>query len=208
MGAPGSGKGTQSKRVAKNIAVPQLSTGDILRDAVKNETKVGKEAKKYIDGGDLVPDDIMAGVIRDRTAGKDCEAGFILDGFPRTVEQAGVLEKMLAQAGNRLDGVVFLEIDQDKVLERLTGRRVCSACGAEFHLKFKVPQQEGICDICGKGLMHRSDDYEGKIRNRLQNYANQTAPLIEYYENKSVLKRIAAEGSIPVITENIMKVLK
>jgi len=207
LGAPGSGKGTQSKRVASELAILQLSTGDILREAVKNQTEVGKEAKKFMDAGDLVPDEIIVGIIKDRTAENDCEKGFILDGFPRTVEQANALQNMFQQLNQSLDKVVYLEIDPEKVVERLTGRRVCSACGAEFHLQFKTPKQEGICDVCGKDLMHRSDDHEDKIRNRLKNYEDQTAPLVSYYENQNVLQRVKAEGDIPEITKAIMAVI-
>jgi len=208
LGAPGSGKGTQSKLVAKDLQIPQLSTGDILREAVKNGTAVGKEAKKFMDAGDLVPDQIIVGIIKDRIGEKDCRKGFILDGFPRTVEQASALQKMFQESGLALDRVVYLEIDPEKVVERLTGRRVCSACGAEFHLKFKKPKTTGKCDVCGKDLMHRSDDHEDKIRNRLQNYEAQTAPLIAHYQKEKVLKRVKAEGEIAEITKNIMSALK
>lgn len=207
LGAPGSGKGTQSKRVASELSIPQLSTGDILREAVKNQTDVGKEAKKFMDAGDLVPDEIIVGIIKDRTAESDCSKGFILDGFPRTVEQANALQNMFQQLNQSLDKVVYLEIDPERVVERLTGRRVCSACGAEFHLQFKQPKQDGICDACGKDLMHRSDDHEDKIRNRLKNYEDQTAPLVSYYEEQAVLQRVKAEGDIPEITKSIMAVI-
>jgi len=208
LGAPGSGKGTQSKLVAKDLSIPQLSTGDILREAVKVGTDVGKEAKKFMDAGDLVPDEIIVGIIKDRTAESDCAPGFILDGFPRTVEQANTLQDMFENSGLTLEKVVYLEIDPDKVVERLTGRRICSKCGAEFHLKFKAPNKDGKCDICEADLMHRSDDHEDKIRNRLQNYEAQTAPLIEYYDNLGVLNRVLAVGDIPEITKSIMGVLK
>ena len=208
LGAPGSGKGTQSKLVSKNLSIPQLSTGDILREAVKAGTEVGKKAKAYMDAGDLVPDAVIVGIIKDRTTRKDCDGGYILDGFPRTLEQANTLRKMFESSQTELDHVVYLGIDPDKVVERLTGRRVCSDCGAEFHLKFKAPSVEGICDVCGKNLMHRSDDHEDKIRNRLKNYDDQTAPLIEYYEKSGVIKRVAAEGDISDITGKIMDVLK
>jgi adenylate kinase len=208
LGAPGSGKGTQSKLVAKDFGIPQLSTGDILREAVKNGTEVGKEAKRFMDAGDLVPDQIIVGIIKDRTAENDCQKGFILDGFPRTVEQADALQEMFNQSGQSLDRVVYLEIDPEKVIERLTGRRVCSNCGAEFHLKFKTPKTDGKCDVCGSDLIHRSDDHEDKIRNRLQNYDRQTAPLIAYYQGSKVLARVKAEGDIPAITKSIKDVLK
>jgi adenylate kinase len=208
LGAPGSGKGTQSKLVSKQLNIPQLSTGDILREAVKTGTEVGKKAKSFMDAGDLVPDEVIVGIIKDRTAEEDCKPGYILDGFPRTLEQANSLQGMFEQSGEKLDKVVYLEIDSEKVVERLTGRRVCSNCGAEFHLMFKKPQAEGKCDLCGSDLMHRSDDHEDKIRNRLGNYEAQTAPLIAFYEKAGVMKKIAAEGGIDDITVKIMDVLK
>ncbi len=208
LGAPGSGKGTQSKLVSSQLSIPQLSTGDILREAVKAGTEVGKKAKSFMDAGDLVPDEVIVGIIKDRTAEADCKPGYILDGFPRTLEQANALQQMFEQSGEKLDSVVYLEIDPEKVVDRLTGRRVCSKCGAEFHLKFKQPKEEGKCDLCGGDLMHRSDDHEDKIRNRLGNYEAQTAPLIDFYEKAGVMKKIAAEGSIDEITGKIMGVLK
>ncbi|MBU2512451.1 adenylate kinase [bacterium] len=208
LGAPGSGKGTQSKLVSKKLTIPQLSTGDILREAVKAGTEVGKKAKSFMDAGDLVPDEVIVGIIKDRTAQADCKKGYILDGFPRTLEQANSLQEMYSQNNDSLDKVVYLEINPEKVVERLTGRRVCSNCGAEFHLQFKTPKAEGKCDLCNSDLMHRSDDHEDKIRNRLGNYDAQTAPLIQYYEKEGVMKKVAAEGSIDEITAKIMDVLK
>lgn len=207
LGAPGSGKGTQSKRIAKDLRIPQLSTGDILRSAVKAGTEVGKKAKEFMDSGNLVPDEIIVGIIGERTAEADCVKGFILDGFPRTLAQAEALTGMFADSGRKLDCVVFLEIDTDKVVERLTGRRVCSECGSEFHLLFKAPRTESVCDDCGGKLIHRSDDHEDKIRNRLGNYEAQTAPLIEYYRKAGVLKSVMAEGTIEGITGRIKNVL-
>ncbi len=207
LGAPGSGKGTQSKRIAKDLRIPQLSTGDILRSAVKAGTEVGKKAKEFMDSGNLVPDEIIVGIIGERTAEADCVKGFILDGFPRTLAQAEALTGMFVDSGRKLDCVLFLEIDTDKVVERLTGRRVCSECGSEFHLQFKAPRTENVCDDCGGKLIHRSDDHEDKIRNRLGNYEAQTAPLIEYYRKAGVLKSVMAEGTIEGITGRIKSVL-
>ena len=207
LGAPGSGKGTQSKLVAEYLAIPHLSTGDILRASVKAGTEIGKKAKEYMDAGDLVPDDIIVGIIRERTAEPDCANGLILDGFPRTSSQAEALTGMFANSDQRLDHVVYLAINPEKVVERLTGRRVCSECGNEFHLRFKAPRNEGICDSCGGKLIHRSDDHEDKIRNRLSAYEAQTAPLIEYYKKAGVLKNVTAEGSIDDITNRIKSVL-
>ena len=180
----------------------------MLREAVKNGSEVGKKAKAFMDAGDLVTDDIIVGIIKDRTTASDCEKGYILDGFPRTNGQADTLQKMFGDSGQSLGRVIYLGIDPEKVVERLTGRRVCSECGAEFHLKFKQPKQEGICDLCGKDLMHRSDDHEDKIRNRLKNYEDQTAPLVAYYEKQGLLKNVQAEGDIAEITNKIMDALK
>lgn len=205
LGAPGSGKGTQSKVVAKTLEIPHLSTGDILREAVKQGTEVGKEAKKFMDAGSLVPDEILVGIIKDRTAQQDCEKGYILDGFPRTIVQAEKLEEMTVEAGKKIDKVVCLDIDQEKLVGRLTGRRVCSSCGAEYHLEFKAPKKDGVCDHDGEELIHRSDDHEDKIRNRLKNYDEQTSPLIKFYEERSLLVKIKADGEIAEITERILQ---
>lgn len=207
LGAPGSGKGTQSKLLAKDLEIPQLSTGDILRAAVKAGTEVGKKAQEFMSSGDLVPDEIIVDIIKERTTEPDCTKGFILDGFPRTSAQAKTLTDMFTDSRQKLDHVVYLEIDPEKVVERLMGRRVCSECGSEFHLQFKAPRKEGICDNCGNALMHRSDDHEDKIRNRLNNYDVQTAPLIEYYQNTGVLRNISAEGGIDDITRRIKSAL-
>ena len=207
LGAPGSGKGTQSKFICAKKIIPQLSTGDMLRAAVKAGTDVGKKAQAIMESGGLVSDDIIVGIIKDRTAQNDCSGGYILDGFPRTIAQAESLREMLNDQGQKLDGVVYLEIDKEKVVGRLTGRRVCSECGAEYHLEFRRPQREGICDHDGKPLIHRADDHEEKIRNRLQNYEDQTAPLVSFYDKEGILKRVSADGEISEITERILGVL-
>lgn len=204
LGAPGSGKGTQSKKVAAKLSIPQLSTGDILRAAVKEGTEIGKQAQKIMESGGLVSDEIMLGIIKDRTAQDDCAKGFILDGFPRTLIQAEKLTENTVAEGKEIDRVIYLEIDQKLLLERLTGRRVCSSCGAEYHIKYKAPKEDGICDADGKELIHRADDHEEKIINRLDNYEKQTAPLVEYYQNSGVLKTVLASGDIDTITEKIL----
>lgn len=208
LGAPGSGKGTQSKLISKRVGIKHLSTGDLLRAAIKDGTEVGKLAKEYIDAGSLVPDQVIVGVIKDRTKADDCQNGFVLDGFPRTIAQADALSEMLEESGMKLDAVVYLEINQEKLIKRLTGRRVCSSCGAEYHLEFKPPTADGICDLDGANLDHRSDDHEDKIKNRLNTYNSETSPLIDYYQEKSLLKTVQAEGEISAITQNIVDVLE
>lgn len=208
LGAPGSGKGTQSKRIAENLSIPQLSTGDILREAIKAKSSVGIEAKRYMDEGNLVPDHVIIGIIKERTGEKDCSNGYILDGFPRTVAQADALTEMLVAENQNLDKVIYLEIENDNVVERLTGRRVCSACGAEYHIKFKRSEKAGVCDLCQNELITRADDNEEKIRTRLEQYDQQTSPLIAYYEERNLLKKIPAKGDIQEITQNIMNALE
>lgn len=207
LGAPGSGKGTQSKRISKNLSIPQLSTGDILRGAIKAQTAIGNEAKKFMDEGNLVPDQVMVGIIKERTIESDCSKGYILDGFPRTVAQADALSAMLTDQEDCLDKVIYLEIENENVVERLTGRRVCAACGSEYHINFKRSEKDGVCDLCQGDLITRPDDNEEKIRTRLEQYDQQTSPLIAYYEEQKLLKKVSAKGEIQEITENIMSAL-
>ncbi|PCI28428.1 MAG: adenylate kinase, partial [SAR324 cluster bacterium] len=173
---------------------------------VKEGTEIGKQAKQIMEKGGLVPDEIMVDIIKSRTSQDDCSQGFILDGFPRTVVQAEKLEEMAQGSGEKIDKVIYLEVDQKKLIERLTGRRVCSSCGAEYHLKFKVPQKDGLCDHDGEPLMHRSDDHKEKIINRLRNFEEQTSPLIDYYDKNALLLKVKAEGEIAEITERILKI--
>ncbi len=208
LGAPGSGKGTQSKKVAEQLKIPQLSTGDILRAAVKKGTEVGKKAQTIMEAGGLVSDEIMINIIKNRTAEFDCSDGYILDGFPRTLKQAQKLDEMAKSSGKKINKVISLEVDQSILVARLTGRRVCSACGSEYHILFKKPENEGFCDLDGKELIHRSDDYEDRIVTRLENYNRQTAPLIEYYSQKSILHNIDATGDINDIKNNVLSVLR
>ncbi len=208
FGAPGSGKGTQSKRIGKLFGLPHLSTGDMLREAKKNATPVGLEAAKYMDQGQLVPDEVMTGLIQERIGQKDCAEGFILDGFPRTLVQGQTLEEMFHSLKADLDRVIYLVIPVESVVLRLVGRRVCSQCGEEFHLDYKKPKQAGICDRCGGRLIQRPDDQEEKIRTRLRAYEIQTSPLIDFYEQRKLLKRIEATGEIEEITQKIQKALE
>jgi len=207
FGAPGSGKGTQSKRIGQQLGIPQLSTGDMLRDAIKAKTDLGAKASEYMDQGQLVPDQLILGLIEDRMTHEDCAKGYILDGFPRNLAQAKELDVMLTEKGNRLEKVIFLDIDPAKVVARLVDRRVCETCGAEFHLENHPSKTEGICDQCQGSLIRRPDDHEGKIKVRLDSYVQLTAPMDQYYQSQGILAHVAAEGEISEITERILKSL-
>lgn len=208
FGAPGSGKGTQSKRIAKALSIPQLSTGDMLREAVKRGTELGKNAKAFMDSGNLVPDELILGLIRERILREDCKAGYILDGFPRTLPQAVELDSMLGKLQEQVEKVVYLDIDPDKVVARLVGRRVCGKCGEEYHVVNRPPATPGICDKCGAGLVQRDDDQEEKIRVRLESYKVQTAPVEGHYRDQGVLVHVKAEGDIGEITQRILGALR
>lgn len=205
LGPPGAGKGTQAKKIIDKFNIPQIATGDILREAVKNETELGQEAQKYMSKGELVPDSIIMGIINDRFKEDDCQNGFLLDGFPRTENQAEELDKVLDGLDWNLDMVLCLKVYDEAIIERLTGRRVCKNCGTSFHIKFQPPAKEGICDKCGGELYQRKDDTEATIRNRLSVYHQQTSPLIAYYEKASLLKNIDGNKSPDHVTKEIMK---
>ncbi len=207
LGPPGAGKGTQAVRLVKHFGIPQISTGDILRKAVKDRTELGTLAKKYMDSGGLVPDEVVIGIIRERIAQPDCGKGYILDGFPRTIAQAEALDEMLAKMGTGIDHVVNIAVDDDEIIKRLTGRRTCSKCGAGYHILFDPPSKEGICDKCGGKLIQRDDDKEATIRARLKVYREQTEPLIAYYTGKHLLRTISGEGNMEEIFASILKEL-
>jgi adenylate kinase len=209
LGPPGAGKGTYSQHLIKQYSIPQISTGDILREAVKTGTEMGKQAKEYMDKGLLVPDEIIIGIVEDRIKMADCKNGFLLDGFPRTVEQADALEFTFKKSGLKLDAVINIIVKEDVLFKRLTGRRMCRQCGANFNVNTLPPQKEGVCDKCAGELYQRDDDKPETIEKRLQVYGKQTAPLIDYYKKKNMIKDIdAAEGSIPDIVANIIKALE
>ena len=195
LGPPGAGKGTQAAGVSAHLRVPHISTGDILRAEIKNGTELGNSAKSYMDAGKLVPDEIVAGMVAKRLASDDCKAGFILDGFPRTVPQAELLDKAMKEIGMTLDAVVLFDAPVDLLIQRLTARLTCRACGASFNKLFSKPKQEGICDSCGGELYQRSDDSLETAQNRLKVYQEQTAPLVAYYEQKNMLSKI--DSSLP-----------
>ncbi len=195
LGSPGAGKGTLAAEIERKYPVAHISTGDIFRENVKNNTPLGLEARAYLESGKLVPDDIVIAMMEDRLREPDCEKGFILDGFPRTVPQAQALEKILKELGLELDGVVLLDVDEETVVRRLSGRRVCRNCGAIYNLFFRPSSKGEFCEKCGGELYQREDDREDVVRSRLKVFYKQTAPLIDYYDEKHMLSRIAAERS-------------
>ncbi len=207
LGPPGAGKGTQAKQMIDKYSIPQISTGDILRQAVKDGTQMGKEAKTYMDKGELVPDGVIIGIVKDRIQADDCKDGYIFDGFPRTVAQAEALDSMLNDLGTQLDAVVSIEVPEEDVVKRLSGRRTCKSCGTLFHVMFNPPAKEDVCDACGGELYQRDDDNETTIRQRLSVYTNQTSPLIDYYSKAEILKPVPGTGAPDTIFEAICKVL-
>ncbi len=209
LGGPGSGKGTQAKMLTDKINVPQISTGDIFRAAVKEGTPMGIKAKSYMDKGELVPDDVVVGVVEERLTKPDLEGGYMLDGFPRTLPQAEALDSILQKAGQSIDHAILVDVPDEELVKRLSGRRTCpnSDCGKMYHVMFNPPKKEGICDACGGELYQRDDDKEATIRERLTVYNSQTAPLIDYYDKKGLLRRVEGVGDINDIFDRIMKVL-
>lgn len=208
LGAPGSGKGTQAKKLSASYSIPQISTGDMLREAVKNGTEMGRQAKGFMDRGALVPDEVVIGIVKDRLAAPDCEKGFILDGFPRTIPQAEALDRVVKELGKEINLVLSLEVDEDEILERLCGRRTCSGCGAMYHVRFHPPKAEGKCDQCGGALFQRDDDKEETIRARLVHYKKSTEPLIAHYRGTGAVRSVQATGEIETIFQQIVKILQ
>jgi adenylate kinase len=207
LGPPGAGKGTQAQLMVDRYHIPQISTGDILRAAVKDKTPLGVKAKGFMDQGKLVPDELVIGIIEERLKAADCHPGFILDGFPRTIAQAEALQPILSKMGRSIDHVVNIEVEDEELVRRLTGRRTCKNCGAMFHIVFHAPKREGICDRCGGTLYQREDDKEETIRTRLKEYQKQTAPLIQYYQQKKTLRSIQGVGGREQIFEQIVRLL-
>jgi adenylate kinase len=208
VGPPGAGKGTQAEFISEHFAIPKISTGDIFRANVSGGTDLGKLAKKYMDAGDLVPDEVTNAMVRDRLAQDDARDGFLLDGFPRNVAQAKVLDGILGDFGSGLSVVLELDVDQDEVVRRLSGRRSCKKCGHVWHLEFDPPSTPGICDRCGGELYHRDDDEPATVRHRLEVYGAQTAPLIHYYSSREQLVAIDALGTVEDVTERAIEALK
>lgn len=208
LGAPGAGKGTQAKKIEERFRIPQISTGDMLRAARTAKTPLGLEAEKYMLAGKLVPDELVIRLIVERLGQKDSKKGYILDGFPRTVAQAKALQNTLDAQGSRLDRVVNIEVDEEDLVRRLTGRRQCASCQQGYHLLFAPPQKEGICDRCGGKLFQRDDDKEETIRARLKVYREMTAPLVDFYKKAGLLSTVRGERSMEEVFNSIVEVLK
>lgn len=196
LGAPGAGKGTQAKMIADKYGVPHISTGDIFRANIKNGTELGMEAKKYMDQGLLVPDELTVRILLDRVAQDDCKNGYVLDGFPRTIPQAEVLDSELTKLGDHIDYAINVEVPDENIVKRMSGRRACLTCGATYHIEHVPPKKEGICDVCGSELVLRDDDKPETVKNRLNVYHEQTQPLIDFYTEKGVLKTV--DGTVPM----------
>jgi adenylate kinase len=207
LGPPGSGKGTQGERLNGDLRLPYYATGDILRGAVRDETELGRTAKEYMDRGDLVPDEVIVGVIAERIDSSEARDGFILDGFPRTTPQAEALDAKLGELGRSVTAVVLIDVTDDEVVRRLGGRRTCEANGTVFHVEFEPPAQAGVCDIDGSALIVRDDDKPEVIRKRLETYHEKTEPLVSYYDSRSVLRRIAGEAPPEEVAEEIRRTL-
>ena len=203
LGPPGAGKGTQARELAREWGVPHVATGDMLREAVAAGAPLGREAKRYMDQGALVPDDVIIGLVRERLGAPDAAGGFLLDGFPRTIPQAEALDRVLKDLGGGLDTVVYFDVGEGELLRRLTGRRLCRACGTSFHAVSNPPRQPGTCDACGGELYQRDDDSEATVRNRLAVYARQTAPLLDYYRGRGLLSSVQGEGRIEDIRGSV-----
>ena len=207
MGPPGAGKGTQAEKIIETYQSPHISTGDMFRKAIKDQTELGMEAKRYMDQGALVPDHVTIGIVKDRLSESDCKSGFLLDGFPRTVDQAKALDEILTSLDSKIDYVINIDVDLNILKERLTGRRICRSCGATYHKIFNPSAVEGVCDKCGGELYQRKDDNEETVGNRLDVYVNQTKPLLDYYSLAGNLVNINGQQSIDLVFEEIQNVL-
>ncbi len=207
LGPPGAGKGTQAGRIVAEYGIPHVSTGDILRSAVKNQTQMGIEAKRFMDAGELVPDSVVIGIVRDRLQEPDTAKGFLMDGFPRTIPQAEALDAALDGLGRSVTKTIAILVDEEELVRRLTGRRICRVCQTPFHVMFNPPRIEGVCDKCGGELYQRDDDSEETVRNRLEVYRNQTEPLIEYYDRAGLVVRIDGAQALDAVYEDIRTAL-
>ena len=207
LGPPGAGKGTQAVKIVEKYGIPHISTGDIFRENIKNGTELGKKAQEYMNRGELVPDDLVIEIATDRLLKEDCKNGFLLDGFPRTVYQAEKLDEFLAAHDGKIDAVLDIAVGKDELITRLTGRRVCKACGASFHVVNIPPKKEGICDYCGGELIQRADDNLETVTNRIDVYEAQTMPLVEYYENAGNIAHIDGTTGLDNVFADIIKAL-
>lgn len=208
LGPPGAGKGTQARKLAEEFHIPQISTGDIFRKAVQDNTPMGKKAKEYMDSGMLVPDDIVIGIVEERLDQPDVNAGFVLDGFPRTLYQAERLEQILQKKARGIDAVINIRVRRDAIIERFTGRRVCKSCGASYHVKYNPPRRPGLCDACGNELVIRPDDELETVKKRLEEHEQKTAPLIEFYQSRRLLIDIDGDKTIDEVHKSIVDMLR
>ncbi|NBI30371.1 adenylate kinase [Chengkuizengella marina] len=208
MGPPGAGKGTQAERIVEELNIPHISTGDAFRLAMSQGTSLGLKAKEYVDQGLLVPDEITIGIVTERLLQEDCNNGFLLDGFPRTIPQAEALDLFLKENGKTINHVINLSVNREFLLARLTGRRICKNCGSTYHVMFNPPKQENVCDKCSGDLYQRSDDTEEKVGTRLDEYMNKTAPLLDFYDKKDLLRQVDGEQSIDEVTGDIISLMR
>ncbi len=207
LGAPGAGKGTQAEMIADKYGLPHVSTGDIFRANIKNGTELGKEAKKYMDQGLLVPDELTVRILLDRVAKEDCKDGYVLDGYPRTIPQAEVLDEALAKLGDKIDCAIDVDVPDDVIIKRMSGRRACPSCGATYHIENIPPKKEGICDKCGEALILRDDDKGETVKKRLDVYHEQTQPLIDFYTAKGILKSVDGTQGMQKVFDDIIEIL-
>ena len=207
MGLPGAGKGTQASEIVKKFPIPHISTGDMFRKAIKDETDLGKEAKSYMDRGELVPDEVTVGIVKERISEDDAKKGFLLDGFPRTIDQAESLSQIMSELDREIDAVINIEVPEEELMNRLTGRRICEKCGTTYHLVFNPPKVDGVCDIDGGKLYQRKDDNPETVSNRLSVNVKQSKPILEYYNNKGVLKNIDGSKDIEEVTNDVIDIL-
>ena len=208
LGPPGAGKGTQAVKIVEKYNIPHISTGDIFRENIKNQTELGKRAKAYMDRGELVPDELVVEIATDRLTKYDCKNGFLLDGFPRTIFQAEKLDEFLTQRGEKLDKVINIDVEKDALVKRITGRRVCKSCGASYHVVNIPPKKDGICDLCSGELIQRADDTEETVLNRIDVYNKQTKPLVDYYDKAGVIINIDGNKDLDDVLADIIKGLE
>ncbi|HET7629009.1 MAG TPA: adenylate kinase [Bacillales bacterium] len=207
MGLPGAGKGTQAEMITSEFGIPHISTGDMFRAAIKEETALGLKAKSFMDAGELVPDEVTVGIVKERLGKDDCKEGFLLDGFPRTIEQAEALEQILADDGRGLDYVLYIDVKEENLLKRLSGRRICQDCGATYHVIFNPPSAEGICDKCGGALYQREDDQKETVKNRLQVNNKQLQPLLDFYKKRGLLHSVNGDREIKAVFSGIRQLI-
>jgi adenylate kinase len=208
MGPPGAGKGTQAKKIIAKYDIPHISTGDMLREAIREGTKLGKIAQQYIDDGNLVPDDVMIGIVKERLAKNDCEHGYLLDGFPRTIPQAEALERLSEEIHREITHVINIDCNRQELVRRICGRRVCKNCGAPYHVDTAKPKKEGVCDICGGPLVQRADDNEAALKVRLEHYEKQTKPLLQFYEERNLVHNLDGALDSDIVFKEIQNLLK